>query len=57
MEENQTVETTETIEEVKEETVEVVEEEKSQWEEIPWNRNERYIPTVYQIIDYRQSWK
>ena len=58
MEENQTVETTETVEEVKEaETVEVVEEEKSQWEDLPWNRNERYIPTVYQIIDYRQSWK
>lgn len=57
MEENQTVETTETVEEVKEaEAVEVVE-EKSQWEELPWNRNERYIPTVYQIIDYRQSWK
>lgn len=54
MEENQTIETTETVEEVKEETVVT---EESQWEELPWNRNERYIPTVYQIIDYRQSWK
>lgn len=54
MEENQTIETTETVEEVKEETVAT---EENQWEELPWNRNERYIPTVYQIIDYRQSWK
>ena len=28
-----------------------------EWEQLPWNRNERYIPTEYQIIDYERSWK
>ena len=54
IEENQTINTTETVEEVKEETAVT---EESQWEELPWNKNERYIPTEYQIINYRQSWK
>ena len=32
-------------------------EEKLKWEQLPWNKHERYIPTEYQIIDYQRSWK
>ena len=31
--------------------------EETQWEELPWNKHDRYIPTEYQIIDYQRSWK
>ena len=31
--------------------------EDTQCEQLPWNKYDRYIPTEYQIIDYRKSWK
>ena len=31
--------------------------EDTQWEQLPWNNHDRYIPTEYQIIDYQRSWK
>ena len=43
-----------------EETVPVMEEEVEEalkWEILPWNKNDRYIPTEYEIIDYQRSWK
>jgi hypothetical protein len=27
------------------------------WEQLPYNKHERYIPTEFQVIDYRRSWK
>ena len=38
----------ENIEQIIEETVEEI---------LPYDRNETYIPTEYQIIDYQNSWK
>ena len=32
-------------------------EEETQWEQLPWNKHDIYIPTEYQIIDYQRSWK
>jgi hypothetical protein len=32
-------------------------EETLEWEILPWNKNDRYIPTEYEIIDYQRSWK
>ena len=32
-------------------------EEPLKWEPIPWNKNDIYIPTGYEIIDYQRSWK
>ena len=43
-----------------EETVPVMEEEVEEapkWEILPWNKNDSYIPTEYQLIDYQNSWK
>ena len=28
-----------------------------QWEQLQWNKHDRYIPTEFQLIDYRRSWK
>ena len=42
-----------------EETVPIVKEaeEAPTWEILPWNKNDSYIPTEYEIIDYQRSWK
>ena len=40
-----------------EEKVEEVVEEKVEWEVLPCNRHDPYIPTEYKIIDYQNSWK
>ena len=47
------------MEEVIEQNSQTTESDNSplEWEHLPWNRNERYIPTEYQIIDYERSWK
>lgn len=42
----------ENIEQIVEEKVE----EKAE-EILPYDRNETYVPTEYQIIDYQNSWK
>ena len=47
-EENKVEDTAPAVEEV-EETLE--------WEILPWNKNDRYIPTEYKLIDYQNSWK
>lgn len=31
--------------------------EDTQWERLPWNKHDRYIPTEFRLIDYRNSWK
>lgn len=31
--------------------------EDTQWEQLQWNKRDRYIPTEFQLIDYRRSWK
>ena len=31
--------------------------EKIQWEQLPWNKYDIYIPTEFQVIDYLRSWK
>ena len=28
-----------------------------QWEQLPWNKHDRYIPTEFQVIDFQKSWK
>ena len=28
-----------------------------EWEQLPWNKHNRYIPTEFQLIDYQRSWK
>lgn len=55
MEEN----TTEVItEETMEETTETnVEEAVEKLEPLPYNREEQYVPTEFQLIDYQNSWK
>ena len=57
MEENSMEITTEEAE--RETAVEetIVEEVVEKLEPNPHNREERYIPTEYQIIDYQKSWK
>lgn len=42
-----------------EETKSVIEdiEEPLKWKPLPWNKNDIYIPTEYEIIDYQRSWK
>ena len=32
-------------------------EEETQWEQLPWNKHDIYIPTEFQVIDYQRSWK
>ena len=44
------------MEENIEQIVEEVVEEKVE-EILPYDRNETYVPTEYQIIDYQNSWK
>ena len=36
---------------------EVVVEETPKFEQLPYNKRDRYIPTEFQIINYRNSWK
>ncbi len=31
--------------------------EDTQYEQLQWNKHDRYIPTEFQLIDYRTSWK
>jgi hypothetical protein len=31
--------------------------EEVQWEQLPWNKHDTYIPTEFQVIDYQRSWK
>ena len=31
--------------------------EEARWEQLSWNKNDRYIPTEFRLIDYRNSWK
>lgn len=31
--------------------------EDTQYEQLQWNKYDRYIPTEFQLIDYRRSWK
>lgn len=31
--------------------------EETQWEQLPWNKQDIYIPTEFQVIDYLRSWK
>ena len=43
-----------------EDTVPLIKEEAEEllkWEPLPWNKNDIYIPTEYEIIDYQRSWK
>ena len=47
-EENKVEDTAPAVEEV---------EEILKWEILPWNKNDSYIPTEYEIIDYQRSWK
>ena len=42
---------------VVEEAVEEVIEETPKFEQLPYNKHDRYIPTEFQIIDYKRSWK
>ena len=32
-------------------------EEEAQWEQLSWNKHDRYIPVEFQVIDYQRSWK
>ena len=60
MEENTTEVTTEEVaEEIIEGTTETSVEEVviEKLEPLPYNREERYIPTEFQLIDYANSWK
>ena len=45
------------MEEEKVESEVLPEQEEAIWEESPYNQFDRYIPTVYQIFDYKLGWK
>ena len=45
----------ENIEQIIEQTEQA--EEEVQCEQLSWNKNDIYIPTEFQLIDYQRSWK